>query len=79
MKIFNQIIENILRYTKKKIEVKYADERSGDIKHSLASLKKIKKELNYEPKVYFNEGLIKTYNSIEIIMKNNLKSFILLL
>lgn len=39
---------------------KYGPERVGDIKHSLASIDRARKELGYEPKVHFYEGLKKT-------------------
>jgi UDP-glucose 4-epimerase len=41
-------------------EVKYAAERAGDVKHSLADLSLAKKHLRYEPKVGFEEGLQRT-------------------
>jgi UDP-glucose 4-epimerase len=39
---------------------KYGPERVGDIKHSLASIERAQKELGYQPKVHFHEGLKKT-------------------
>jgi len=41
-------------------EVKYAPERSGDVKHSLADLSRTEKALGYKPLVSFEEGLRKT-------------------
>jgi len=41
-------------------EVKYAPERSGDVKHSLADLSRTEKALGYQPLVSFEEGLRKT-------------------
>jgi UDP-glucose 4-epimerase len=41
-------------------EVKYEAERAGDVKHSLADLSLAKKNLRYEPKVGFEEGLQRT-------------------
>ncbi len=40
--------------------VKYAPERSGDIKHSLADITLAQKHLGYQPKVTFEEGLRRT-------------------
>lgn len=40
--------------------VKYAEPRSGDIKHSLADISLAKKHLNYNPGVSFEEGLRRT-------------------
>ncbi len=42
------------------IESKYEKERSGDIKHSNASIKKAKKKLLYEPSYNIDTGLKKT-------------------
>lgn len=41
-------------------EVKYAPERAGDVKHSLADLSLAKKHLGYQPTVQFEEGLRRT-------------------
>jgi nucleoside-diphosphate-sugar epimerase len=38
----------------------YGPERAGDIKHSLADISRASKELGYQPKVQFHEGLAKT-------------------
>jgi UDP-glucose 4-epimerase len=38
----------------------YGPERVGDVKHSLASIERARKELGYEPKADFHEGLQKT-------------------
>ena len=38
----------------------YGPEREGDIKHSLADISRATKELGYQPKVQFHEGLRKT-------------------
>jgi len=41
-------------------EAKYAPERAGDVKHSLADLTRAEKHLGYRPVVDFEEGLRKT-------------------
>ncbi len=41
-------------------DVKYAPERSGDVKHSLADISRAEKHLGYKPKVNFEEGLART-------------------
>lgn len=41
-------------------EVKYAPERAGDVKHSLADISRAKKHLGYEPSGDFEEGLSRT-------------------
>jgi UDP-glucose 4-epimerase len=44
----------------KNIEPRFAPERPGDVKHSLASIDKAKELLGYEVKVDFKEGLTRT-------------------
>src|SRR5438270_167802 len=41
-------------------EVKYAPERTGDVKHSLADISKAEKYLGYKPRVNFEQGLQQT-------------------
>jgi UDP-glucose 4-epimerase len=41
-------------------DVKYAPERAGDVKHSLADLSSAQKHLGYKPLVNFEEGLRRT-------------------
>jgi UDP-glucose 4-epimerase len=48
-------------------DVRYAPERGGDVKHSLADISKAKECLGYEPLVGFREGIERTvawYKSI---------------
>ncbi len=56
----NEIITLLSKYFKKEINAVYSDERKGDVRHSLASLNKIKKDLDYSPATNFNDGLVKT-------------------
>jgi len=56
----NEIIALLSKYFEKEIKPIYSDERKGDVRHSLASLDKIKKDLGYSPVTDFNDGLIKT-------------------
>lgn len=53
----NEIIDLLSNHLKKEIKPVYAEERIGDIKHSLASIKKVIKYLYYKPIVHFNRGL----------------------
>jgi UDP-N-acetylglucosamine/UDP-N-acetyl-alpha-D-glucosaminouronate 4-epimerase len=41
-------------------DVKYAPERAGDVKHSLAEISRAEKHLGYKPTVNFEEGLRRT-------------------
>ena len=52
-----EVIAGQLGFTAKPI---YGPPRAGDIKHSLASIERATKELGYQPKVHFHEGLRKT-------------------
>lgn len=61
MKIsLNELVKEINRNLDKNIEPLYAKEREGDIKHSYADISLAKKMINYEPEIYFSEGLKKT-------------------
>jgi len=53
----NEIIALLSKQYKKDIKPLYSKERAGDIKHSLASIDKIKKDLGYSNIVQFNKGL----------------------
>jgi UDP-N-acetylglucosamine 4-epimerase len=44
------------------VEVKHRDNRTGDIPHSLASIDKAKKLLNYNPKYSVSDGLKEAVN-----------------
>jgi UDP-N-acetylglucosamine/UDP-N-acetylgalactosamine 4-epimerase len=55
-----EIINNLNSILGKKIIPTIGPHRDGDIMHSLASIDKIKKELNYSPFILFKEGLEKT-------------------
>jgi UDP-N-acetylglucosamine 4-epimerase len=39
------------------LEIRYEDERSGDILHSVSSILSIKEQLNWEPMISFEQGL----------------------
>ena len=55
-------ILNSFDINKKKHKLIYKDFRKGDIKHSLSSIKNIKKLLGYHPSVSFNIGIKETVN-----------------
>ena len=56
----NQTVEILRRATGYTGEVRYAAERSGDVKHSLADISRAKESFGYEPLVNFNEGIERT-------------------
>jgi UDP-glucose 4-epimerase len=56
----NQTFELLKKMTGYTGKVKYAAERGGDIKHSLADISLASRALGYEPKVNFEEGLQRT-------------------
>ena len=56
----NETVEVLKKLTGYTGTVKYAAERGGDIKHSLADITLAQKHLGYEPLVNFEEGLRRT-------------------
>jgi len=56
----NEVYATIAEHLGFKAAPKYGPERVGDIKHSLANIDRARKQLGYEPKVHFHEGLRKT-------------------
>lgn len=60
-KSFNllQLVGSINNHLSKDIKPRFTDSRSGDVKHSLASVERAKIKLGYEPKVNFEQGLEK--------------------
>lgn len=66
----NEMITLLNEISNQSIEVIYGPERLGDVKHSKASIDKIKKLLNYAPEVNFKEGLQLVY---EWYIKNDVK------
>lgn len=65
----NDVVQLLSNISGKKLDVKYENERRGDIKHSLASIEKAKTLIDYQPYIKFKEGLWATYNWY---LKNNL-------
>lgn len=58
------LVEIINEILGTKIEPILSQERAGDVKHSLASIEKAGKGLNFKPLVNFREGLVKTVESL---------------
>ena len=55
-----ETFEVLKKLTGYKGELKFADVRSGDVKHSVADISLIKDQLGYVPQVDFEEGLRRT-------------------
>jgi len=53
----NQILSKLQQLLGTNIEAIYTSERPGDVKHSLADIRRAKEKIGYEPLVRFNEGL----------------------
>jgi len=47
----------IKKLSNKELEIKFKKKRIGEIEHSIASIKKAKEELNYDPKIKLSQGL----------------------
>lgn len=58
----NQLVEMLRNITGKQLKPLYRDERAGDVRHSLASIEKIRQTLGYEPQIHVAEGLRFTYD-----------------
>lgn len=56
----NEIWKLIAKVAESDVDPRYQDARAGDVRHSLASLDKIGKALDYEPLVDVEEGLRRT-------------------
>ncbi len=56
----NELVSMINDILEKNIKPIYAAPRPGDIKHSFADINRLKNTLNYEPEVFFEEGLQRT-------------------
>jgi UDP-glucose 4-epimerase len=56
----NETVQTLREATGYTGEVRYAAERGGDVKHSLADIGRAKQCLGYEPLVQFREGLERT-------------------
>jgi len=60
------LAEKIIELTDSKSKIVFAPERNGDIKHSLASIEKTVKELDFSPAISLEEGLLKTIEYFEV-------------
>ncbi len=58
----SDMVNSLVRISKKSLNINFGPERSGDVKHSKASIEKIKRDLEFQPSVLFNEGIEIVYN-----------------
>lgn len=70
--IMLDIIKTLERVSNTKIKIKNLGKRSGDPKQLIADISKIKKTVNWEPKVSLEKGLEKTFRYYEKFYKTNL-------
>ncbi|MEN9790683.1 MAG: hypothetical protein RLZZ63_341 [Gemmatimonadota bacterium] len=61
----NEMVAMLRRLTGQDLPATYAPERSGDIRHSLASIDRIARDLGYRPTVPFEEGIRRTWQWIQ--------------
>ncbi|AFD00202.1 putative UDP-glucose 4-epimerase [Methanocella conradii HZ254] len=64
----NELADTICRIVGRKVEIRYAPPRPGDIKHSLADITKAKEAFGYEPKYDLWKGLEETVGSFKSTM-----------
>ncbi|MFO7796115.1 MAG: GDP-mannose 4,6-dehydratase [Promethearchaeati archaeon] len=60
----NQLVDKIYKIAEKPKNVKYVDERKGDVDVTHSDTTKAEKLLNYHPKITIDEGLKRTYDWI---------------
>jgi UDP-glucose 4-epimerase len=53
----NQILRQVAKLLKVKVQADYKPTRAGDVKHSLADVSLARKTIGYVPKIFFEEGL----------------------
>lgn len=66
----NQIAKKIIEATNSRSKIIYAEERAGDIKHSLADITETKSALTFNPQFDLNEGLEKTIEYFKKLFEN---------
>lgn len=57
----NEMVDMLRRITGKDLHATHGPERPGDVKHSLADISKIRRNLGYEPQVYMAAGMEKVF------------------
>jgi UDP-glucose 4-epimerase len=70
----NQAVEVLRRATGYCGEVRHAQERGGDVKHSLADISRARENLGYQPLVEFPEGIERTVAWYKTIANQKLRT-----
>jgi nucleoside-diphosphate-sugar epimerase len=60
----NRLLDQIRGIVGSEVEASYLEPRQGDLKHSLADISLARERLGYEPLVNFNEGLLRTVETL---------------
>ncbi len=66
----NEMVHNLNELSQSNIKPIYGPERTGDVRHSKASIEKIEKFLGYKPKLYFKDGLDIVFNWYKEVYEN---------
>ena len=66
----NEMVEMLKEISKKDIKTLYGPERTGDVRHSKASIEKIQNFISYQPEYYFKDGLAIVYKWYKEIYEN---------
>ena len=66
----NEMVEMLKEISKKDIKTLFGPERTGDVRHSKASIEKIQSFISYYPEYYFKDGLAIVYKWYEEIYEN---------
>lgn len=67
----NQLIEMLGEILETNIKAKYTPPRRGDILHSYAEISRARKELGYDPRIMFEDGLRKTVEWFSAIFNSH--------
>ncbi len=59
----NQVLDSFAQISNNNLRVTYTEARTGDIKHSLADISRLKEWLGHEPETPFRDGLKLLYNT----------------
>jgi len=64
LSVIEELVDIIGNILGKKIEPKFAEERAGDVKHSLADINKARELIDYIPLVSIEDGIKRTVEYI---------------